>query len=196
MPDRIRESIFDILASRFRLPGTIPPFGVADLFAGSGSMGLEAVSRGAACCDFVERRGPALPALKANLKTLAAGPFCRIINRDAWTVALTTPRPDCAFGLIFVDPPYVDSRDTRTTGRLAGLMDDLYRAGWADRETVVVAHHEKRVTFPSWNDRPWTVTDRRVYGTACITFVAATPIQDPTDDPAPVCDANRHHDPT
>ena len=55
MPDRIRESIFDILASRFGLCGTLPSLKVADLFAGSGSMGWEAVSRGASGCDFIEK---------------------------------------------------------------------------------------------------------------------------------------------
>ncbi|MCH7814456.1 MAG: RsmD family RNA methyltransferase [Planctomycetes bacterium] len=54
-PDRIKEAVFDILGARWGSPGTVPPLWVADLFAGSGSLGLEAVSRGARGCVFVER---------------------------------------------------------------------------------------------------------------------------------------------
>ena len=83
MPDRMREAVFDILVSRFGCPGGLPPIDVVDLFAGSGSLGLEAISRGAAACDFVERRKPALAVLRRNLVQLESGATCRIVAGNA-----------------------------------------------------------------------------------------------------------------
>lgn len=171
MPDRIRESIFDILAWRFDLPGTVPPFEVADLFAGSGGMGLEALSRGASGCDFVERGREALATLRSNTELLESGADCRIRRGDAWTMPLTTPRRAAGYGLIFVDPPYQDGRDTSRGGKVVTLLSDLYRAGWADEPTVLVLHHPARVMFVPDDDARWQVCDHRVYGTAGVTFM-------------------------
>ncbi len=171
MPDRIREAVFGILGSRYGLPGTVPPFMVADLFAGSGGMGLEAVSRGACGCDFVERSRAALAVLRRNLRALEAEPNCRIIDADAWTVPLTTPRVDRPYGLIVVDPPYADARDTSRLGKVVRLLGDLYRCGWADDQTTIIVHHEARVAYQPADGHGWEVCDRRVYGKAAVTFV-------------------------
>ena len=171
MPDRIRESVFDILASRFDLPGELPPFDVADLFAGSGGMGLEALSRGARRCDFVERSPSAIQTLRANVRGLSAQTTCRIHPADAWTMPLTTPRRAEGYGLIFVDPPYQDSGDAARGGKVPTLLSDLYRASWADERTLVVIHHPRRVAYDPNDDSQWRVWDHRVYGTAGITFV-------------------------
>lgn len=175
MPDRIREAIFAILASRYELPGAMPPFPVADLFAGSGGMGLEAVSRGASGCDFIERGREASATLRKNLKSLDAGPACRVVMADAWTAPLTTPRPPQPFGLLIVDPPYSDARDSGPHGRVATLLSDLYRASWADGESTIVLHHEADIEYAADERARWTVYDRRVYGRAAITFIETRP---------------------
>ncbi|NOT00260.1 MAG: 16S rRNA (guanine(966)-N(2))-methyltransferase RsmD [Phycisphaerales bacterium] len=175
MPDRVREAVFDILASWFDLPGGIPAVAVADMFAGSGSLGLEAVSRGASGCDFFERAGSALATLKSNLHDLDTGPECRVLRVNAWTCPLTTPRPPSPYGILFVDPPYADARDTSPTGRVPRLLNDLYLAAWAAGESVVVLHHEDRVQPDVIPGSAWCVADRRVYGSTGITFVTATP---------------------
>lgn len=186
MPDRIREAIFGILASRYGLPGACPPFAVADLFAGSGSMGLEAISRGAASCDFIETSRHAMAALRHNLDCLHAGPCCRMMRVDAWTAALATPRPRSPYGLIVVDPPYRDARDVSPVGKVPTLLSDLFRAGWAAEDTVIVVHHEARVTHQPGERAVWRVDDRRVYGRAAVTLVVQRR-DDPTNgrDAAP-----------
>ncbi len=171
MPDRIRESIFSILAARYNTHGMLPALHVADLFAGSGSMGFEAVSRGAARCSFIERKGPALSALRENIKTLDAAATCVITKADAWTMPLTTPRPDVPYGIIFVDPPYADARDASRSGRVPRLLADLFRAKWADSDTVLVLHHEARVTWAPDERACWEVLDRRAYGGAAVTII-------------------------
>ncbi len=171
MPDRIREAIFAILASHFGLPGTLPRVKVADLFAGSGSMGWEAVSRGAAGCDFIERDPNALGVLRENARTLDAEPSCRILRGDAWVMPLATARPAEPYGLIFLDPPYADSRDASVRGRVGRLLSDLCRARWVMDGTVVVLHHPVRVTYEVDPGSGWEVVSRRSYGTSGITFL-------------------------
>lgn len=171
MPDRIREAIFGILASRYQLPGAIPPFSVADMFAGSGSMGLEAISRGAAACDFLETGRRAVAVLRQNLDHLEAGPTCRLVRTDAWTAPLATPRPAAPYGLIFLDPPYRDARDVARGAKVPALLSDIFRARWADTDTIIVLHHEDRVEYQPDDRAPWTVSDRRIYGKAAITFI-------------------------
>ena len=84
MPDRVKEAVFDILGSLLAAPGLLPPVPVADIFAGSGALGLEAMSRGASVCYFFERHPRALAALRANVQALDVGADARIMPVDAW----------------------------------------------------------------------------------------------------------------
>ena len=181
MPDRLREALFDILASRLGCPGALPSVQVVDLFAGSGSLGFEAISRGAAACDFVERRKPALHILRRNVAQLESDATCRIVAANAWTVSLNTPRPAGAYSLIFADPPYRDARDTSPTGRVGRLLTDLYRAGWADDDTTVALHHEARVVHVPTDRAWWRVCDHRLYGSSGLTLVTGRAGEDGCD---------------
>jgi 16S rRNA (guanine966-N2)-methyltransferase len=120
--DRVREALFSMLASRV---GSFEGLAVADLFAGSGALGLEALSRGAASCQFVEQDRAALDALKANIAKLgAAGPSVRPIS-----VMALGPVP-APVDLILMDPPY-------GTGAGAVALDRLARLGWIGPATWV-----------------------------------------------------------
>ena len=130
MPDRVKQAIFDILGSYDDCPGGLPPMDVADVFAGSGSMGIEALSRGAASCCFIERDPIALSALRANLDALKVGPEATIVKGDAW---MQIPRrkkgsPDTSTSserLIFLDPPYDDSDDSSPDGQVMQYLQRL-----------------------------------------------------------------------
>ena len=128
MPDRVKQSIFDMLASRYDTPGALPPLLVADVFAGGGSMGLEALSRGAAFCSFFERDRQALEALRGNIAALGAEQVSRIIAGDAWRASMTTPTELVREGiltpaaLIFLDPPYRDCEDTTGRGEVRRFL--------------------------------------------------------------------------
>jgi 16S rRNA (guanine966-N2)-methyltransferase len=109
--DKVRLAVFNALHSAGALEGA----SVADLFAGSGAMGIEALSRGAASCVFVERDSAALRALRLNLERLGARDAARVVASDvlAWVPAMRH------VDLVFADPPYeFDSWD-----RLLGLID-------------------------------------------------------------------------
>lgn len=99
MPDRVRESLFAMLGLR------VENAHVADLFAGSGAIGLEALSRGAASCVFVEQDRSAAETLEQNIETLHAADRARVVISDALgsSIAARLPKP---IDLIVLDPPY------------------------------------------------------------------------------------------
>ncbi len=97
--DRVRESIFNILAARFEFEGAR----ALDLFAGTGALGIEALSRGAGECDFVESDRRAAAVITDNLLTLGVAPRGRVITRDALKFLEESDR---SYDLIFADPPY------------------------------------------------------------------------------------------
>lgn len=173
MPDRVKGSVFDILAARLGTPGAVPGLGVADFFAGSGSLGLEAVSRGAAACVFIERDRTALRVLRRNLEALGAGPNLRVVAGDVWRRSLTGLLDrDRPVGLVFLDPPYADSRDYSPGGKTSRLLRRLVRGRWLTEDAVVVLHHERVVRLaPKPADR-WEVVDRREYGDTAVSFLA------------------------
>lgn len=135
--DRAKETLFNILGSRLCTPGELPECHVLDVFAGSGSLGIEALSRGACRCTFVEHDRRALSTLKANLARLDLRALTAVRTDNAWT--MRPPEPSGGLGLIFVDPPYRDADDPL---RVADLLERLAAPLAADG--VVVLRQETR----------------------------------------------------
>ena len=131
--DRLRETLFNVLAPR------IDGARFLDLFAGSGGVGLEAYSRGAARVEFVERSVAALVVLRKNLASLgiASG-----VSIHAGSVGpnLRRMRSDAAFDLVFLDPPYDAAEEYETTlGLLGSGLAGLLTPG-----ALVIAEHRKK----------------------------------------------------
>ena len=124
--DRVREALFSMLASRL---GSFEDLRVADLFAGSGAFGLEALSRGSAEATFVENDPKAQAAIKANADKLGVTESVRVIGASA----LALPRSE-AFDLIFADPPYAPGSGTAVVKSVAGA-GWLAAGGWMAVET-------------------------------------------------------------
>lgn len=120
--DRVRETLFSMLASRL---GSLEDLEVADLYAGSGALGLEALSRGASGACFVEQDRRALAAIEANVASLEAVDRARIIAG-----AVDTVRPPQSFDLVFADPPYSAGSGT------AALAHILSRK-WASKKAWI-----------------------------------------------------------
>lgn len=114
--DRARETLFSMLASRI---GSFEGLLVADLFAGSGALGLEALSRGAARAIFVEQEASALRALRANIAAFRAQQQCDVRAGSVLTLSAAREVPD----ILFLDPPY-------GTGAGAVALDRMARLGW------------------------------------------------------------------
>ena len=121
--DRTREALFSMLVSRL---GSFEGLFVADLFAGSGALGLEALSRGAGRVLFVEQDAAALRALRSNIAALGAQARCDVRAGSVLSLAQTSTPPD----LILMDPPY-------GTGAGAVALDRLDRLGWVESATWI-----------------------------------------------------------
>jgi 16S rRNA (guanine966-N2)-methyltransferase len=125
--DRVREAIFSIV-------GPVDGLDVLDLFAGSGALGLEALSRGAATATFVDRSPRAAAAVRANAASLGLDDRARVVRRD-WRAALATERAaGRRFGLCLCDPPY--SLVNRIAGGMGAALSPLMTPGG----TVVIEH--------------------------------------------------------
>jgi 16S rRNA (guanine966-N2)-methyltransferase len=150
--DRTREALFSMLTSRL---GSFEGLAVADLFAGSGALGLEALSRGAASCLFVEQDKPALDALRANIAKLGA-------KADVRAQSVLGLGPTSApLDLVMMDPPY-------GTGAGAVALDKLARLGWvgpASWVSIETARDEKIEVAG------FAIDAEKIYGKARVTLL-------------------------
>jgi 16S rRNA (guanine966-N2)-methyltransferase len=154
--DRTREALFSMLTSRV---GSFEGLAVADLFAGSGALGFEALSRGAASCLFVEQDRAALDALRANAGKLGV----RADIRASSVLALgPAPRP---LDLILMDPPY-------GTGAGCVALDKLARLGWTSPASWISIETAKAEAVEVAG---FAVEAERVHGKAKLTLLRALP---------------------
>ena len=157
--ERLRESIFDILIHRHA--GVVEGARVVDLFAGSGALGIEALSRGAKFVLFVDNGPEARALLRANVEVFALGGVTRIWRADATLLGKAPAGPP--FTLAFLDPPY----DKGLAGpALAGLVE----GGWLAPGALVVVEEsaEAEIGAPT----ALRVVDERVYGETKVVFLA------------------------
>ncbi|MCB1385124.1 MAG: 16S rRNA (guanine(966)-N(2))-methyltransferase RsmD [Nitratireductor sp.] len=147
--DRNRESLFNILSNRIDLDGSR----VIDLFAGTGALGFEALSRGAGHALFVDDGAEARALLQQNIESLGLQGRARLFRRDATRLgAIGTLRP---FDLAFLDPPYGRGLGERALGALRA-------GGWLDRDALVVL--EERHDSAPLAIEGFEILDRRDFG--------------------------------
>lgn len=141
--DRAREGLFGTVLSEL---GTLDGRHVLDLYAGSGAVGLEALSRGAESVTLVESDTRAAGVIKANVKTVAL-PGARVITSRAEKF-LSGPAPETPqerFGLVFADPPYAV-----TAGAIARILTLLSEGGWLAAEALIVVERATRSGELEW----------------------------------------------
>ncbi|MEV4411786.1 16S rRNA (guanine(966)-N(2))-methyltransferase RsmD [Catellatospora sp. NPDC049609] len=138
--DRVREALFSALEAMTDLAGAR----VLDLFAGSGAVGLEALSRGASHTLLVESDAKAVRVIRENIAALGAGATARVAAGRAGTVLAAGPA-DGPYDVVFVDPPYV-LPEAELTAVLAGLAGH----GWLAEDAVLVVERSSRSPEPTW----------------------------------------------
>lgn len=156
--DRVRESIFNILhhgTTDFSLDGAR----VMDIFAGTGALGLEAISQGARFCLFVDESAEARGMIRRNADALGVIGLAKIWRRDATRLGPCAPQP--GFDLVFADPPY-----GRELGGKALLS--LVEGGWLNLAAVVVLEESLKADVPELSGL--TLLDRRDYGDTQVRF--------------------------
>jgi 16S rRNA (guanine966-N2)-methyltransferase len=157
--DRVRESVFNILASR--LGPNFDGLRVLDLFAGTGALGLEALSRGASNVVFVDTGAEARGLIRDHIEAFGAGGVAKLLRRDA-----TNLGPAGTMGpvdLVFLDPPY-----GKGLGELA--LASVRDGGWLKPETVLVLEESSDVTLSL--PAGFALDDRREYGAAAVHFMS------------------------
>lgn len=155
--DRVRESIFNILSTR------VCDAVVLDIFAGTGILGIEALSRGAQFALFVDQDNAPVAVIKKNLHACRLDDRGKVIRHDVqkglpWLAAYPSP-----FGLVFMDPPYHQ-------GLVETALGHLHHSGSLATGAQVVVEHDSREPIP---DRlpPFIRTDQRKYGKTLVSFL-------------------------
>ncbi len=158
--DRTREALFDILTSGRAAPA-LEGAQVLDAFAGTGALGLEALSRGAARVTFMESLSAALAALKHNIAALDEDARCRVLQADV--LRPPAAEEDDAPAIVLMDPPYGQ-------GLAAPALEGLAAAGWIGPETLVVI---ELMAGESLAPPPgFALRDSRKYGQARLVFLS------------------------
>jgi 16S rRNA (guanine966-N2)-methyltransferase len=156
--DRLRESLFNILAHAYADP--ITDARVLDLFAGTGALGLEAISRGAAYALFVDDGAEARALIRQNVDTFGVGGVTRIFRRDA--KKLGPAHPVEPFSLAFLDPPY---RKGLGEAALAAARD----GGWLVKDALVVVEEAADAAFAA--PEGYEELERRRYDDSELVFL-------------------------
>ena len=163
--DRVREAIFNILShgiKNFDVEGA----NVLDLFAGTGALGIEALSRGARSAVFVESSAAARAVIQENVLALGLGGVTRIFRRDA--TSLGVPQGRDRYSLVLADPPYGKQlAEAALTSAIEG--------GWLTPGAVVIV--EEQASSPFLPTAPLVEVDRRIYGGTTV-VIARLPVMD------------------
>jgi 16S rRNA (guanine966-N2)-methyltransferase len=158
--DRLRESLFNILAHGYGDP--LQGARVLDLFAGTGALGIEALSRGAAFALFVDDGVEARALLRQNSETLGLGGVSRIFRRDA--IKLGPAHPIEPFSLVFLDPPY-------GKGLAEKALASAREGGWLKPDALIVAEEATDAAFKA--PAGFEELERRTYDDTELVFLRA-----------------------
>lgn len=158
---RVKESLFSILASR------IENSRILDLFAGSGSVGIEALSRGAAFGAFVDTSSECIRVMKENLEKTRLSARAKVYREDCLAF-LKNQVFDLPFDLVFIDPPYLK-------GFLDPILEFLPTCEFFYERTLFIIEREKKDNLEIENRPGLQMLDERVYGATVITIFKKTP---------------------
>ena len=162
--DRVKESLFSVLY-KYDLPsGAI----AADLFCGVGSLGLEALSRGAGFVTFVEQDAKIISVLKKNIEKADFIKESEVIRTNAFKIGVSLNPDRQKYGLVFVDPPYAATMDVQADSALSGLLDMLAEQVASDG-IVVVRTSQKISLLERYGD--FGIIERRRWGTMAVTIL-------------------------
>jgi 16S rRNA (guanine966-N2)-methyltransferase len=153
--DRVKESLFNILEHSVGFDDCR----VCDLFAGSGGLGIEALSRGAQSASFVEKSWKHAKLIKDNISMLGVEDQSSVFVKSVETFVIA---PSATFDLIFCDPPYNYSHINR-------LLEPIHAGALLSEDGVFIYEHSGKETVDA--PAPWSIVQTRSYGTTAITML-------------------------
>lgn len=154
--DRVRQSLYDVL-------GPMDSLRVLDLFAGSGALGLEALSRGADQALFIDRSRAAEELIRRNVDLLGFGDRCDVWRMDASRALGRAADEGKLFDLVLLDPPYKSEEIERILGK-----SDLERVLRPGARVILEGSPDQKPVLP---DKGWTIKDSRRYGGTLLLFL-------------------------
>lgn len=167
--DRVKEALFAALG-----PDRVEGMSVLDVYAGSGSLAVEALSRGASRAVLVERDRRAAEVARANLSRMALAARARVVVRPIRSFLTSPPPPEGPFGLVFLDPPYEQAEQD-----LEPVLAGLARPGWVDADARVMmelraatAPGHRGPAAAGWVPSGWGIAWERTYGDTLVRVVA------------------------
>jgi len=161
--DRVKEALFNIITSNF---GPLDGKQVLDLFSGTGNLGIEALSRGAAKTSFVDENPKSINTLKKNLDICGFADRSEVLVSSVEHGIRLLAKKGKRFNLVFLDPPY-------EKGLVEKTLEEIVSDGILEEEGVVITEHSLRER-PSEEYDGLTLTDRRKYGDTEISFYSFT----------------------
>lgn len=157
--DRVKESLFNILQV---VAGDLAGSRVLDIFAGTGNLGIEALSRGAALALFIDSHKESALLVEKNLRLLGFADRGRVLEREALAALRSLEKREAPFQLVFIDPPY-------RQGLAQQVLEYLAGSSLLDENSLVVAEVFSREELPTAFG-PLREFDRRVYGDTALAF--------------------------
>jgi len=158
--DRVKESLFSILLSRL---GEFDGMRVLDIFAGTGNLGIEALSRGACYAVFIDSHPESAEIIRKNLEITRFTDCAKVVLQEAAAALKWLSRAEAPFHLIILDPPYHEGHTTR-------LLELLSESPLVDAGTTVVAEFSSKEEIPRSFGR-LRETERRIYGDSALSFL-------------------------
>lgn len=161
--DRVKEALFSMLVSRL---GELEGMRVLDIFAGTGNLGIEALSRGAGYAVFIDSHRESADIIRKNLEGTGFAGCSRVVLQDAAAAVKRLAREEAPFHLIFLDPPYHEGHTTR-------VLELLADSPLVDGATTIVAEFSSKEAIPERFGR-LLETDRRIYGDTALSFLTVS----------------------
>lgn len=165
--DRVKEALFSILGGR------VSGAAVVDLYAGSGALGIEALSRGAAVCVFVEKNSRHMAVVKVNLEKTGLADRGRLLRCDARQAPALLQREQFRADLIFLDPPY-------GSGEIPAVLEEIASRGILGGDGLIVVEHAARAQ--SWSGL-FPGSRRKRYGDTALTFLECRDLREAQRQP-------------
>ncbi|WP_224982017.1 16S rRNA (guanine(966)-N(2))-methyltransferase RsmD [Geomonas agri] len=158
--DRVKEALFSMLVSRL---GDFSGMRVLDIFAGTGNLGIEALSRGAESAVFIDSHRDSAELIRKNLEVTRLSDRAKVVVQEAAAAVRWLSRGEAAFHLVFLDPPYAEGHTQR-------LLELLSTSPLIDAGTTVVAEFSAKEDIPTRFGR-LAESERRVYGDTALSFL-------------------------
>ena len=160
LKDLVRESIFNLLQHSNKISFKFEKSNILDLYAGTGSFGLESISRNAKCVFFIENEKDAIQILEKNINKLKIEKKTKIFSKDVFQL-LEEENFKIKFNLIFCDPPF-------KLTNIQKLIELIFNGNLLDKNGIIILHRNKttKEKFPNY----FEIIDERLYGTSKIIF--------------------------